>query len=96
MIIILNVVCNVQHKSNKARAFKRMQGTTGGVDLMIVDILKGLPVSMVPSLREMIYLVGRSMNSCALVGGLIWNQPVLREAGQRFLLYLPRPAPCAC
>jgi hypothetical protein len=28
----------VQYKSDKARAFKRKQGTIGGVDLMIVDI----------------------------------------------------------
>jgi hypothetical protein len=47
MIINLNVVCNVQHKFDKARAFKRIQCTTGGVDLMIVDIPEGLPVSMV-------------------------------------------------
>jgi hypothetical protein len=34
----MNVVCNVQHKFDKTYAFKRVQGTTGGVDLMIVDI----------------------------------------------------------
>jgi hypothetical protein len=39
----------VQHKSDKARAFKGKQGTTGGVDLMIVDIPEGLPVPMVSS-----------------------------------------------
>jgi hypothetical protein len=39
----------VQHKSDKARAFKRMRGTDGGVDLMIVDIPEGLPVPMVSS-----------------------------------------------
>jgi hypothetical protein len=39
----------VQHKSDKACAFKGQQGTTGGVDLMIVDIPKGLPVPMVSS-----------------------------------------------
>jgi hypothetical protein len=39
----------VQHKSNKARAFKGMQGTDGGVDLMIVDIPEGLPIPMVSS-----------------------------------------------
>jgi hypothetical protein len=39
----------MQLKSNKARAFKGVQGTTGGVDLMIVDIPEGLPVSMVSS-----------------------------------------------
>jgi hypothetical protein len=46
---ILNVVCNVQYKSDKARAFKGVQGTAGGVDLMIVDIPEGLPVPMVSS-----------------------------------------------
>ena len=50
MNFILNVVCNVQHKFDKARAFKRVHDTTGRVDLMIVDILEGLPVSMVSSL----------------------------------------------
>ena len=40
----------MQHKFDKARAFKGKQGTTGGIDLMIVDIPKGLPVSMVSSL----------------------------------------------
>jgi hypothetical protein len=49
MNFILNVVCKVQHKSDKARAFKRVQGTAGGVDLMIVDIPEGLPVPMVSS-----------------------------------------------
>jgi hypothetical protein len=46
----LNVVCDVQHKFDKARAFKGVQGTDGRVDLMIVDIPEGLPVSMVSSL----------------------------------------------
>jgi hypothetical protein len=49
MNFILNVVCNVQHKSDKARAFKGVQGTAGGVDLIIVDIPKGLLVPMVSS-----------------------------------------------
>jgi hypothetical protein len=49
MTFILNVVCNVQLKSNKACAFKRVQGTAGGVDLMIMDIQEGLPVPMVSS-----------------------------------------------
>jgi hypothetical protein len=49
MSFILNVVCNVQHKSDKALTFKGVQGTAGGVDLVIVDIPKGLPVSMVSS-----------------------------------------------
>jgi hypothetical protein len=39
----------VQHKFDKAHAFKGKQGTTGGVDLMIVDIPKGLPIPMVSS-----------------------------------------------
>jgi hypothetical protein len=45
----LNDVYNVQHKSDKARAFKEKQGTTSRVDLMIVDIPEGLPVPMVSS-----------------------------------------------
>jgi hypothetical protein len=49
MNFILNVICDVQHTSDKARAFKGVQGTTGGVDLMIVDIPEGLPVPMVSS-----------------------------------------------
>ena len=44
---ILNIVCDVQHKSDKACAFKGVQGIDGGVDLIIVDILKGLPVPMI-------------------------------------------------
>jgi hypothetical protein len=39
----------VQHKSDKARAFKGVQGTDGRVDLIIVDIPEGLPVPMVSS-----------------------------------------------
>jgi hypothetical protein len=39
----------VQHKSDKACAFKGVQSTDGGVDLMIVDIPEGLPVPMVSS-----------------------------------------------
>jgi hypothetical protein len=39
----------MQYKSDKARAFKGKQGTTGGIDLMIVDIPEGLPVPMVSS-----------------------------------------------
>jgi hypothetical protein len=39
----------VQHNCDKARAFNGAQGTTSGVDLMIVDIPKGLPVSIVSS-----------------------------------------------
>jgi hypothetical protein len=49
MSIILNIVCNVQHKSDKACAFKGVEGTTGGIDLMIVDIPEGLLVPMVSS-----------------------------------------------
>jgi hypothetical protein len=51
MSFILNVVCNVQLKSDKARAFKGVQGIAGRVDLMIVDIPEGLPVPMVSSPR---------------------------------------------
>jgi hypothetical protein len=39
----------VQHKSDKARAFKGVQSADGGVDLMIVDIPEGLSVPMVSS-----------------------------------------------
>jgi hypothetical protein len=39
----------VQHKFDKACAFKGKQGTTRGVDLMTVNIPEGLPVSMVSS-----------------------------------------------
>ena len=46
----MNVVCNVQLSSDKARAFKRVQGIASGVDLMIVDINEGFLVSMVSSL----------------------------------------------
>jgi hypothetical protein len=49
MSFVLNIVCNMQHKSNKARAFKGVQGTAGGVDLMIMNIPEGLPVPMVSS-----------------------------------------------
>jgi hypothetical protein len=43
------VVCHVQHKSNKARPFNGVQGTSSGVDLMIVDIPEGLPIPIVSS-----------------------------------------------
>jgi hypothetical protein len=49
MNFILNVVCIVQYKSDKARAFKGVQDSAGGVDLMIVDIPEGRPVPMVSS-----------------------------------------------
>jgi hypothetical protein len=39
----------VQYKFAKACAFKGKQDTTGGVDLMIVDIPEGLPIPMVSS-----------------------------------------------
>ena len=47
MNIILIVVFNMQHKSDKARAFRDVHNFSTGVDLMIVDIPKGLSVSMV-------------------------------------------------
>ena len=47
MDIILNVVCNVQHKFDKACAFRGVQTITTKVDLMIIDILKGLSIPMV-------------------------------------------------
>jgi hypothetical protein len=49
MTFILNVVCNVQHKPDKAPTFRRVQGSDGGVDLMIVDIPEDLLVPMVSS-----------------------------------------------
>jgi hypothetical protein len=39
----------VQHNSDKACAFNGMQGTSSGVDLMIVDIPEGFPVPIVSS-----------------------------------------------
>jgi hypothetical protein len=51
MTLILIVACYVQHKSDKARAFKGVQGTAGGVDLMVVDVPESLPVPMVSSPR---------------------------------------------
>jgi hypothetical protein len=39
----------VQHKSDKARAFNGVQGTSSGVDLMIVDIPEDLPIPIVSS-----------------------------------------------
>ena len=39
----------MQHKSDKAQPFKGVQGTAGGVDLMLVDFPEGLPVPMVSS-----------------------------------------------
>jgi hypothetical protein len=39
----------MQHKSDKACAFKGVQGNSGEVNLMIVDIPEGLPVPMVSS-----------------------------------------------
>lgn len=54
MSLILIVSCDVQHKSDKARPFKGVQGTAGGVDLMLVDFPEGLPVPMVSSPRTAI------------------------------------------
>jgi len=51
MGLILIVACYVQHKSGKARPFQGVQGTGGGVDLMLVDFPEGLPVPMVSSPR---------------------------------------------
>ena len=47
MSIILKYHCHVQHKSEKARAFRGVQGASAGVDLMIFDVPEGLPVPMV-------------------------------------------------
>jgi hypothetical protein len=49
MSIILDVDFDIQHKSDKARAFKGVHSSGVGVDLMIVDIPEGLPVPMVSS-----------------------------------------------
>ena len=49
MNFILNVVCNIQHKSEKDRAFEGVQGTVGRIDLMILDIPEGLLVPMMSS-----------------------------------------------
>ena len=47
MSSILNFHCHVQHKSDKAQAFRGVQGVSAGVDLMIMDVPKGLPIPMV-------------------------------------------------
>jgi hypothetical protein len=47
MSIILNSLCFVLHNFDKAQAFRAILNTNVGVDLMIVDILKGLLISMV-------------------------------------------------
>ena len=47
MSSILNFHCHVQHKSDKARAFRGVQGASAKVDLMIMDVPEGLPVPMV-------------------------------------------------
>ena len=44
MIIMLNVICNMQYKFDKACALKGVQGTAVGVDLMIVDRVVTLDV----------------------------------------------------
>ena len=44
---ILKFHCHVQHKSDKARAFRGVQGASARVDLMIMDVPEGLPVPMV-------------------------------------------------
>ena len=47
MSIILKCHCHVQHKSEKARAFRGVEGASAGVDLMILDVPGGLSVPMV-------------------------------------------------
>jgi hypothetical protein len=49
MSIILNFLCHVQYKFDKARAFRGILDASAGVDLMIIDIPEGLPVPMVSS-----------------------------------------------
>ena len=47
MSSILSFHGHVQHKSEKARAFRDVQGGSVGVDLMIMDVLEGLSVPIV-------------------------------------------------
>ena len=47
MNLSLIVAWYVQHKFDKAQPFKGVQGTAGAVDLMLMDILEGLPVPFV-------------------------------------------------
>ena len=47
MSSILSFHCHVQHKSEKDQAFRGVQGSSVGVDLMIMDVPEGLPVPMV-------------------------------------------------
>ena len=49
MSSILNFHCHVEHKSDKARAFRGVQGASAEVVLMIMDIPEGLPVPLVSS-----------------------------------------------
>ena len=44
---ILNFHCHIQHKSDKVRAFRGVQGASARVDLMIMDVPEGLPIPMV-------------------------------------------------
>jgi hypothetical protein len=43
----LNFLCFLQHKSDKARAFRGVLHASTGIDLMIMDISEGLHVPMV-------------------------------------------------
>ena len=47
MSSILSFHCHIQHKSEKARAFRGIQGDSVGVDLMIMDVPEDLLVPMV-------------------------------------------------
>ena len=49
MTIILIFHCYVQYKSDKARAFRGVRDAKVGVDLMIMDILEGVPIPTVAS-----------------------------------------------
>jgi hypothetical protein len=51
MSLTLIVAWYVQHKKDKARPFKGVLGTAGGVDLMIADVPEDLPVPFVSSPR---------------------------------------------
>ena len=82
MTIILIFHCYVQHKSNKARAFRGVQDAKAGVDLMIMDILEGLPIPTVASptssVPEWNKLLDRLLETVfKIASGLVHNNGVL-------------------
>jgi hypothetical protein len=60
-------VCHVQHKSDKARAFSGVLGSSSGIDLMIVDIPEGLPVRSYPEVPSSTFSI-RPMDELDSVG----------------------------